>query len=716
MTISMRKFMSLNDKANYQKQKSLNSYSFEFRHSISCQKLLNSVGLQPLLFFYQSCTVFCADGTGKVARICHDSCHLARPRTAPVVTLMSDTKLSPLPFGTVLGYAPGQVAAYSSDYKTADPKELPDRHSYRNYIDGIYTGYKWQCVEFARRWLLMNRGYVFDDIAMAYDIFRLNSVRVVATDERLPLHSFTNGSLRHPQPGCMLIWSEGGEFQVTGHVAIITDVFPDKILIAEQNVGHQYWPQGRHYARELPARIADDGSYWIQCSYHNATVLGWVMQTSDNQHAVVFPDPEPELFNLQKLAVPPSATRRSRNAWLNPANPDEDAYIQMNGQRLCSDDKEKYAFIAMSETAQQELKRATNELHALFMHATDYVLQHEELLEHFNIPKVIWPRIHQSWDNRRNQMISGRFDFCMTEHGLKLYEYNADSASCHMEAGKVQGLWAEHYGCDIGEDAGEDLFQSLVDAWKKSAVDGLVHIMLDRDAEETYHALFMRECMKAAGIDSKMIHGLNELRWGSDGDVLDADGMPIRWVWKTWAWETALDQLREELDEEAQMQALQSPKGSHPRLMDVLFRPQTMVFEPLWTLITSNKAILPILWQMFPDHPYLLNSRFDLSDDLKKAGYVVKPIAGRCGHNITLFAAGDAMLSGTDGRFDDQLQIYQALCALPELGGHKVQMSSFSAGGTYAGACVRTDASLIITKDSDIMPLRVLQDRDFLPD
>ena len=48
---------------------------------------------------------------------------------------------------------------------------------------------------------------------------------------------------------------------------------------------------------------------------------------------------------------------------------------------------------------------------------------------------------------------------------------------------------------------------------------GWCTFLLDRDAEETYHALFMRNCMEAAGIDSKMIHGLSELRWGDNGDA-----------------------------------------------------------------------------------------------------------------------------------------------------------------------------------------------------
>jgi glutathionylspermidine amidase/synthetase len=88
-------------------------------------------------------------------------------------------KNSPQPFGTLLGYAPGNIPVYSSDYDSVDPAAMPDRHAYRHHVNGIYTGYKWQCVEFARRWLLENKGYVFEDIAMAYDIFRLHQVKVI---------------------------------------------------------------------------------------------------------------------------------------------------------------------------------------------------------------------------------------------------------------------------------------------------------------------------------------------------------------------------------------------------------------------------------------------------------------------------------------------------------------------------------------------------------
>ena len=33
--------------------------------------------------------------------------------------------------------------------------------------------------------------------------------------------------------------------------------------------------------------------------------------------------------------------------------------------------------------------------------------------------------------------------------------------------------------------------------------------------------------------------------------------------------------------------------------------------EPWWKIILSNKALLPMLWSMFPDHPNLLPAYYD---------------------------------------------------------------------------------------------------------
>jgi glutathionylspermidine amidase/synthetase len=135
-----------------------------------------------------------------------------------------------------------------------------------------------------------------------------------------------------------------------------------------------------------------------------------------------------------------------------------------------------------------------------------------------------------------------------------------------------------------------------------------------------------------------------------------------------------------------------------------------MVYEPLWTLIPSNKAILPVLWELFPEQAYLLESAFELTESIGRGGYVQKPIVGRCGANIRLLDEKHEVIEETSGQFDSTNQIFQQLFLLPSVAGRNVQVCTFSAGGTYAGACVRIDTSAVISSDSDIVALRHVSD------
>jgi glutathionylspermidine amidase/synthetase len=611
--------------------------------------------------------------------------------------------LSSEKFGVVLGIAPGNVPSYSSDYETVDEAKLTDRHTYRNYVDGVFTGYKWQCVEFARRWLYINKGYIFTDVAMAYNIFHLKNFKLISDNTSLDAQSFENGATTKPAVGSLLIWDEGGEFEKTGHVAIITEVFDDKVRIVEQNESFEKWPEGRDYSRELHTKVDSNGGYWIECSYHDSNLLGWVTQTDKTNGASTPKKIDKKLFQLQKRKA--KDLGQANKNWLNIANADEEAYVEAYGHEIKDKKGDPYQYFLMSKTAEEEVKFATNELHSMFMHATGHVLENENLLEKFCIPKKLWPKLKSSWDNRRNQMVTGRFDFALTENGLKVFEYNADSASCYMECGKIQKRWAKAFGVDEGKCSGEKLHGKLVEAWKDSDLGGQLHIMLDSNDEENYHALFMKSAIEEAGIDCKVIQGLTDLKWNDKGEVIDADGDQIKWVWKTWAWETALDLIRDE--------SILKDSAHPPSLADTLLAKNVLVVEPFWTLLPSNKAILPVLCELYPDHPYLLNSSFELSKNLIKTGYVQKPIVGRCGANIKIFGANDSVVHETAGSFSERDQIYQELFPLQKIDGDNIQVQSFTVSGFYAGLGVRVDPSPIIVSGSDLPALRIVNDDAF---
>lgn len=186
---------------------------------------------------------------------------------------ISMSSFKPAKFGTVLGVTDGGCQVYS-----CDSKSMPwsDVFGMSNYYNGEYTGMKWQCVELARRYLLINHGVVFESITMAYQIFQLQYVRRVSDHVRVPMSAHPNGSRDPPVKGSLLIWEPRGFFTRTGHVAVIIGVGRDYVDVVEQNVQDRIWPAGVLYSRRLPIGRTSDGGMKIKCTYSDSVVLGWM--------------------------------------------------------------------------------------------------------------------------------------------------------------------------------------------------------------------------------------------------------------------------------------------------------------------------------------------------------------------------------------------------------------------------------------------------------
>lgn len=165
------------------------------------------------------------------------------------------------PFGTVLGVGTGNVPAYSNcDASCVD--RVPDiKH-------GTYTGIKWQCVEYARRWLLVNKGVVYGDVNIAADIWGLKYVTRVKDKAKLKMLSYPNGSSTKPAAGDLLVYAKA--YLNTGHVAVISavDAKGHAIHVLEQNFDNTKWPG--HYARSIPY-VKRGRHYWVLDAY----LLGW---------------------------------------------------------------------------------------------------------------------------------------------------------------------------------------------------------------------------------------------------------------------------------------------------------------------------------------------------------------------------------------------------------------------------------------------------------
>ena len=86
---------------------------------------------------------------------------------------------------------------------------------------------------------------------------------------RLPLKRVENVSPLPPSANCFLIYPQQRETPY-GHAAVIVEVLPSAIRIAEQNFNFNYWM--KDYAREIPL-LKRDGRYFIEDEYE---VYGWM--------------------------------------------------------------------------------------------------------------------------------------------------------------------------------------------------------------------------------------------------------------------------------------------------------------------------------------------------------------------------------------------------------------------------------------------------------
>lgn len=116
--------------------------------------------------------------------------------------------------------------------------------------------------------------------------------------------------------------------------------------------------------------------------------------------------------------------------------------------------------------------------------------------------------------------------------------------------------------------------------------------------------------------------------------------------------------------------------------------------EPAWKSILSNKVILPMLWEMFPNHPNLLPAYFADANSPKLDRYVIKPIFSREGADIRIID-NEREIASVDGPYGEEGMIIQQFYPMLQFENNYTLIGSWLVNDQPAGIGIREDNQLI---------------------
>jgi len=332
------------------------------------------------------------------------------------------------------------------------------------------------------------------------------------------------------------------------------------------------------------------------------------------------------------------------------------------------EDKTPYVadeLVVVSQKEADAYYEATNELYDMFVEAGEYVIKNN-LLHEIGIPFNIAPLVEMSWENDVHWHIYGRFDLSGGVGGepIKLIEFNADTPTALFETAIVQ--WAllkangmndslqfnnvyealkENFKRLVVLDGDTEDFAKYYDGWK------ILFSSIKGSLEDENTTKLLQNAANEAGFHTDFAY-VDEVEFSSKEGVFKGEENFEYWF-KLIPWEDiGID--------EGDLALI---------LRDIMQNQKAIILNPAYTLMFQSKAFMKILWDLYPNHPLLLETSFE---PLKGKKQVRKRVFGREGANTEILDENANVLKSTNGEYDKFMPIYQEFVDLPkdEQGNH----------------------------------------------
>jgi len=329
--------------------------------------------------------------------------------------------------------------------------------------------------------------------------------------------------------------------------------------------------------------------------------------------------------------------------------------------------------VELSEAEVEAYYEAGNELYDMFVEAGEYVIKNN-LFHEIGIPFNLIEVIKESWESDIHWHLYGRFDLAGGIDGkpIKLLEFNADTPTALFETAIVQ--WAMLKQNNMEETAQfNGLYEALLENFKRLVTleedvstfeeryEGwkFLFTSIRGNSEEENTVRLLQHIASEAGYETQFAY-IDEVEFSSEEGIFYNDEQYELWF-KLIPWEDiAL--------EESDLAML---------LTQIIQNQKAIIFNPAYTLLFQSKGMLKILWDLYPNHPLLLETSFEPLQGKKQ---VEKPVFGREGESVRIIDADNQLLEGGEGHYDNYKMVYQTYTELPT----DKEGNSYQAGLFYA--------------------------------
>jgi len=314
--------------------------------------------------------------------------------------------------------------------------------------------------------------------------------------------------------------------------------------------------------------------------------------------------------------------------------------------------------IVISEEEAETYYEATNELYDMFVEAAEHVVQNN-LFHEIGIPFNLVDIIKESWENDVHWHLYGRFDLAggIDGQSIKLLEFNADTPTALFETAIIQ--WAMLKKNNLEEQSQfNTLYEALVNNFKRLVTleedvssfeeqyDGwsFLFTSIKGNAEEENTVKLLQHIATDAGFETEFAY-IDDIEFCEEEGITYNDKNYELWF-KLIPWEDiAL--------EESDLAMI---------LTNIIKNQKAIIFNPAYTLLFQSKGLLKILWDLYPNHPLLLESSFE---PLKGQKQVQKPIFGREGGSVSILDEQAQVIESVEGEYENHKMLYQAYTQLP---------------------------------------------------